>query len=92
MLVEALIALCYRIAGNAYGVRPETPVRTFSVLVEKGLMNAWEFEELVKLVRLRNLLIHRYWVVDDRRVYDSVRKDFKAVREFLERVKRELGF
>ena len=27
----------------------------------------------VGIIRLRNLLVHRYWAIDDRRIYDSVR-------------------
>lgn len=40
------------------------------------------------LVGLRNLLVHRYFQVDDRRVYEDVRRDFKCVLEFVERALR----
>jgi Protein of unknown function DUF86. len=33
----------------------------------------------VALIRLRNLLVHRYWVIDDERVYWSVRNNFKCI-------------
>lgn len=29
--------------------------------------------ELVKLARLRNLLVHRYWIVDDERMISEAR-------------------
>jgi uncharacterized protein YutE (UPF0331/DUF86 family) len=38
------------------------------------------------LIRLRNLLVHRYWIIDDRKIYEDVRKDFKNVLSFLEKV------
>ena len=50
-------------------------------------MTPEEFGELVKLVKLRNLLVHRYWVVNDKRLYDEAGRDFRRVKEFLKRVK-----
>ena len=38
---------------------------------------------------MRNLLVHRYWAVKDEIVYNSVKKNFRCVEEFIERV-REL--
>ena len=43
-------------------------------------------ESLKALIRLRNLLIHRYWTVDDRRVYESARRDFRCVERLLGKV------
>jgi len=37
------------------------------------------------------LLVHRYWVVDDFRVYSSVRENFKCVEEFSNTVKERYG-
>jgi len=40
----------------------------------------------VKIIKLRNLLVHRYWVIDDKIIYDAIKKDFKYVEEFIKRV------
>jgi uncharacterized protein YutE (UPF0331/DUF86 family) len=40
----------------------------------------------VKIIKLRNLLVHRYWVVDDKIIYDAIKRDFKYVEEFIKRV------
>jgi uncharacterized protein YutE (UPF0331/DUF86 family) len=47
--------------------------------------------KLASAARLRNLLVHRYWTIDDEKVYISVKKgieDFKTflsiIRKFLE--------
>ncbi|MBS7620798.1 DUF86 domain-containing protein [Candidatus Bathyarchaeota archaeon] len=34
------------------------------------------------MVRLRNLLVHRYWIIDDNQVYNAIKGDFKAVDNF----------
>ena len=58
------------------------------------LSNMWKssfqrekaYHDLLNLVKLRNLLVHRYWVIDDRRIYESIRKDFKKLLSFVDRV------
>ncbi|UNQ73171.1 HepT-like ribonuclease domain-containing protein [Infirmifilum sp. NZ] len=44
---------------------------------------------MIKLVRLRNLIVHRYWEVDDARVYREVKEEgIRLVRGFVEEVER----
>ena len=86
VLVEALTALAYHIARRAYGLEPQTPVQTLRLLADRGLITGEELGDFVKLVRLRNLVVHRYWVVDDKRIYDSVRRNFRRIVDFIERV------
>jgi uncharacterized protein YutE (UPF0331/DUF86 family) len=45
----------------------------------------------VKIIRLRNLLVHRYWVIDDKIIYDAVKKNFRSVEEFIKRVSLFVG-
>jgi len=60
----------------------------------KGIVPEELASKLSSAARLRNLLVHRYWVINDQEVYESVRKrleDFNVfvahVRRFLERNK-----
>jgi len=55
-------------------------------LRDKGLLDDYESNDITKLIRLRNLLVHRYWIIDDRKIYETVREDFKNVLSFLEKV------
>jgi uncharacterized protein YutE (UPF0331/DUF86 family) len=43
--------------------------------------------DIVALIRLRNLLVHRYWVIDDERVYWSVRNNFKCILALLDSIR-----
>ncbi|MCR6623589.1 MAG: DUF86 domain-containing protein [archaeon YNP-LCB-024-027] len=38
------------------------------------------------MVGLRNILMHRYWLVDDEKIYEAVKDDFKCVRELIGKV------
>jgi len=91
VLVEAVTALAYHIARNLYGIEPRTPIQTLRLLADRGLINHDELEDMVRLVRLRNLIVHRYWVVNDRIIYENVKKNFKYVRSFVERIRNALG-
>ena len=49
-------------------------------------------EKLVKLARLRNLLVHRYWIVDDERIVreakgngiETIREAIRGIRRLIE--------
>ncbi|MEM2153035.1 MAG: HepT-like ribonuclease domain-containing protein [Candidatus Bathyarchaeia archaeon] len=42
------------------------------------------------MIRLRNLLVHRYWTIDDERIYASVKSNFESVRNFLKRLREHV--
>jgi len=90
-LAEALMALAIHLARRAYNRVPETPIHALTILRDAGLLTIDECDELIKLVRLRNLLVHRYWVIDDEKIYNSIKRDFKAVYSFVERLERFLS-
>ncbi len=90
VLVEAIVALAYHVARRIYGLEPRTPIQTFAMFAEKGFISFNEAEDLVKLVRLRNLIVHRYWEVNDRVIYEKVKRDFTCVRKFIESVRNAL--
>jgi len=85
------MALAIHLARKVFSREPETPIHALTILRDEGLLSIDECNELVKLVRLRNLLVHRYWVIDDERIYKSVKRDFKAVYSFIERLERFLS-
>ncbi len=48
-------------------------------------------EDLRALTRLRNLLVHRYWVIDDRKIHGDVGGSFKCSGELLKAVGEKYG-
>jgi len=61
-------------------------VQTLRLLADRGLITGEELGDFAKLVRLRNLVVHGYWVVDDKRICDSVRRNFRRIVDFTERI------
>jgi len=91
VMVEALVALCYHLSRRAYNITPGSSIEAFKVLMDRGLLTSEEFDDFAKLARLRNLLVHRYWIIDDRRIYYEVKKNFKHVKNFIEKIRRVLS-
>ena len=61
----------------------------FKKLVEHGVLSRDVGEGMVRLARLRNLIEHRYWEVDDARLYREVREEgIGLVRRFIGEVER----
>lgn len=84
VLVEALASMCIKFARATWG-RVFTSYRECLREVDRRLGTGCG-EALAALVGLRNLLVHRYFAVDDRKVYDAVKGDFRCVLEFIKKV------
>ncbi|MEM1510514.1 MAG: HepT-like ribonuclease domain-containing protein [Candidatus Nezhaarchaeales archaeon] len=90
VIASAIAALAIHTARRLCGEEPETTLHALSILRRRGLLTELEYENLVRLIRLRNLLVHRYWTTDDERIYASVRSDFESVKNFLKRLREHV--
>ena len=43
-------------------------------------------ERLKSMAKFRNLLVHLYWKVDDRKVYQILKKDIPDIREYIKKI------
>ena len=51
-------------------------------------------QKLALAARLRNLLVHRYWIIDDLKVYEAVKRgleDFEDFTKIIKEVTNEAG-
>ena len=84
--IESTIDMCnHIIARNGYRV-PEDYADTFRVLGEVGALEDGFANELTKMARFRNRLVHLYWEVDDQQVYEIVRSRLDDFKTFLDAV------
>ncbi len=82
--VEAALDLCQHLAVRGGGRAPESYADCFTVLHEMGVLPAHLAESLRRMARFRNLLVHLYWEVDDRRVYRILRESLDDLTSFRE--------
>ena len=83
VLVESIISPCIHIAIEAYSKTPASYREAIKIIA--GKLNLSCVKDLTSTVGLRNVLIHRYWLVDEK-IYEAVKDNFKCVRELLSKV------
>ena len=91
VVAEALAAMALHLARRVFGERPETPIHAFRILRDRGLLSDEELRDVTSLLRLRNLLVHRYWAVDDARIYKLVKSDFEKVMSVVGKLLNYVG-
>ncbi|PUA34191.1 MAG: hypothetical protein B9J98_00945 [Candidatus Terraquivivens tikiterensis] len=87
-LVEAASSVCLHILLNVFGERAEGFPECFARLSAKGVISRDLARGLSTAARLRSLLVHRYWTIDDERVYESVRRGLADFEEFVFGIRR----
>lgn len=88
VLAEALGGMCLHVAKEDLNQEPLSYSECFRLLDEEGICGNCA-KDLTAIVRLRNLLTHRYWAIDDKQVYDSIKDDFRGVDKFVESVQEK---
>ena len=84
--IESSIDMCnHIISRNGYRV-PEDYADTFKALEEEGAFDAAFTEELVKMAKFRNRLVHLYWQVDDSRIYRILEENLGDLNKFLKMI------
>jgi uncharacterized protein YutE (UPF0331/DUF86 family) len=83
---EAAIDVCNHIVARRGGLAPDDYADCFAVLAELKVIAPDLADHLQRMARFRNLLVHVYWRVDNRRVYLVVQHDLADLDSFIEQV------
>jgi uncharacterized protein YutE (UPF0331/DUF86 family) len=86
VVMEGACDICNHIAVKAGGQAPTSYADCFSILEELKLLSTELATKLKLMAKFRNLLVHRYWKIDNGRVYDIIKQDIAAVSEFVKTV------
>jgi len=86
-IVEACIDVANYIISVRGFRRAEEYSEMFKVLKEEGVIGKGLATKLEDMARFRNLLVHRYGEVDNRRVLEIIKYNLKDIEEF----EREIG-
>ncbi len=90
-IVEAASLLGSHILEVEFGVSTETYTEVFKHLARRGILSQAVAQGFRALVGLRNLLVHRYWDVDDARLYrEAKRSGLGIIRGFIDEIRRYL--
>ncbi len=84
--VEAMADICQHLLAKAKGMVCEGYVDCLVKAGRAGIITTALAQKLRKLADLRNILIHRYWIVDDEKIYSQTMKNKQNLREFIDQV------
>ncbi|MBI5378743.1 MAG: DUF86 domain-containing protein [Nitrospirae bacterium] len=86
--VEAMANICNHILARTTGQVPKGYPDCFEKLADGGILTKELSMKLKKMAGLRNILIHRYWQIDDRRVFRTTRDNIGDFEEFLRQINK----
>jgi len=86
ILIEACIDICSHFSARLYGRTPESYSGCFTILHEMKVIDADLAEQLGELARFRNVLVHLYWEVDNRRVIEHTKTRLEIIEHFLKEI------
>jgi uncharacterized protein YutE (UPF0331/DUF86 family) len=90
--IEVCIDICtHLISRNGYRV-PEDYGDTFKVMSEVGALDTSFSDELVKMAKFRNRLVHLYWEMDENQVHDISQNKLGDFKRFLDSIASFLGW
>ena len=90
--IESSIDMCsHIISQNSYRA-PEDYADTFKVMGEEGAFDEEFSEELIKMAKFRNRLVHLYWEIDDARIYQILEEHLEDFKRYIDAIARFLGW
>lgn len=78
--------ICNHILTRVTGLVPKGYPDCFEKLSEAKIITKNLGDMLKKAASLRNIIIHKYWEVDDRKVFKSVKENISDFEEFLKQI------
>ncbi|HSB04290.1 MAG TPA: DUF86 domain-containing protein [Thermodesulfobacteriota bacterium] len=88
--VEAMANICNHLLTRVTGQVPKGYPDCFERLSEASIITKELSEKLKRVASLRNLLIHKYWEIDDHKVFRSAKENVGDFEEFLRQVNKLL--
>lgn len=86
--IEGAIDICNHIVARAGGRAPNDHADCFAVLGELKMLSDELVERLKRMAKFRNLLVHLYWKVDDKQIYQILKEDIGDIREYLKNIEK----
>lgn len=86
--IEGAIDICNSIVARAGGRAPQDHADCFAILGELQLLTGEYVNRLKRMAKFRNLLVHLYWKVDNKKVYRILKEDVEDIKDYLSIINR----
>jgi uncharacterized protein YutE (UPF0331/DUF86 family) len=90
--IECCIDMCNHIIARNGFRAPEDYGDTFRVMSEEGALREEFSDELVNMAKFRNRLVHLYWEVKDKQVYEILQTRLDDFKKLLDALSNFLNF
>jgi uncharacterized protein YutE (UPF0331/DUF86 family) len=84
--VEAMTDICQHMLARARGIPCDGYIDCIVKAGEHGIISVALTERLRRLAALRNILVHRYWSIDDARVYIETKANVSDLTTFIDEI------
>ena len=84
--IEACLDIGNHIISRCGLERPREYKDVFLILGREGLLPYPFAEKLIPMVKFRNRLVHLYWEVDKKEVYEVIKNNLSDIEEFIKYV------
>ncbi|RLC38345.1 DUF86 domain-containing protein [Candidatus Falkowbacteria bacterium] len=86
LAIEAVGSVCVHIAAKKYSKGVSTFGECFNELEKAGLFSKDLALSLRRMVKFRNKLIHQYWEIDNKKIFQYCRKNLDDFNRFMKKV------
>lgn len=86
--IEAVAGICNHLLAKVGKRAPSSYADCFEGIAELNIISERLKSSLIKMARFRNLLVHRYWEIDDKKVLKYAKKNLKDFENFLKEAGR----
>ena len=90
-IAEAMADTLQHYLARMKGMSAESYLELIDRAAQTAVMDPELLGRLKFFFKFRNMLVHRYWEIDDRRLLEETRKGLKDFELFMEAVTRELA-
>jgi len=84
--VEAMTDICQHMLARTRGIPCDGYIDCIVKAGEHGIISVALAERLRRLAALRNILLHRYWSIDDARVYTETQANVSDLATFIDEI------
>lgn len=88
IVIEGAIDICNHVVARLGGRAPCDYADCFAILGELGIFSDEFVEKLKRMAKFRNLLVHLYWQVDNRKVYQALKEHIQNLRAYLQGIEK----
>jgi len=84
--IEGCIAICNHFTSRMGEQIPNSYSECFEILYKLNIITEDLTQKLIKMAKFRNLLIHIYWEVEAKKIYEITKKDLADIEEYLDQI------